>query len=73
MPEKARQKFSQFLLPGKTLKIFGVDEERLSNLEYEMDFERSRDKDKYKVFYNLYINRRSPQNGGIELSALQFF
>jgi len=73
MPEKGRQKFSQFLLPGKTLKIFGVDEGRLNSLEYEMDSDRWGDKHKYKVSYNLYINRRTPQNESIEFSALQFF
>jgi len=73
MPEKGRQKFSQFLLPGKTIKIFGADEGRLNNLEYEMDDARWGDKNKYRVSYNLYINRKAPQNDSIEFSALQFF
>lgn len=73
MPEKGKQNFSQFLLPGKTLKIFGVDEGRINNLEYEMDNDRWRDRHKYEVSYNLYVNRRAPQNDSMEFSALQFF
>ena len=73
MPEKGKQKFSQFLLPGKTLKIFGVDEGRLNNLEYEIDDTRWADRHKYRVSYNLYINRKAPKNGSIEFADLQFF
>lgn len=71
MPERGKQQFSQFLLPEKTLKIFGDD--GITKLEYEMDFYRWRDKDKYKVSYNLYINRRAPQKGSINFSVLQYF
>jgi len=73
MPAKGRQKFSQFLLPGKTLRIFGVDEGRINNLEYEMDSDRWGDRHKYQASYNLYINRKAPQSENIEFSALQFF
>lgn len=73
MPEIGRQKFSQFLLPGKTLKIFGVDEGRINSLEYEMDSDRWRDRHRYKVSYKLYINRKAPQSESIEFSSLQFF
>ena len=71
MPESGKRQFSQFLLPGKTLKIFGVD--GITKLEYEMDAHRSRDKEKYKVSYNLYINRGTPQKGSINFPDLQFF
>jgi hypothetical protein len=73
MPEKGRQKLSQFLLPEKTLKIFGEDEGRINRLEYEMDIDRWDDRHKYKVSYNLYINRKAPQSESIEFSMLQFF
>lgn len=71
MPESGKRQFSQFLLPEKTLKIFGVD--GITKLEYEMDVHRGHDKDKYMVSYNLYINRRAPQKGSINFSDLQFF
>ncbi len=73
MPERGRQKFSQFLLPGKIIRIFGVDEGRINNLDYEMDHDRWVDRHKYKVSYNLYINRRAPQNDSIKFSTLQSF
>lgn len=73
MPEIARQQFSHFLLPEKTLTIFGIDEGKIAILEYEMDLIRWTDRSKYKVSYNLYINRRAPQKDSIEFSALQYF
>jgi len=73
MPEKGRQNFSQFLLPEKTLKIFGEDEGRINRLEYDMDSDRWGDRHKYKVSYDLYINRKAPQSESIEFSTLQFF
>ncbi len=71
MPESGKKQFSQFLLPEKTLKIFGVD--GITKLEYEMDSRRWRDKDKYRVSYNLYINGRALQKGAVNFSDLQFF
>lgn len=71
MPGSGKRQFSQFLLPGKTLKIFGVD--GITKLEYEMDYNRWHDKDKYRVNYKLYINRKAPQKGSINFSDLQFF
>ncbi|MBN1473354.1 MAG: toll/interleukin-1 receptor domain-containing protein [Syntrophaceae bacterium] len=71
--EKAKQKFSQFLLPEKILKIFGVDEGRINSLEYEMDNNRWGSRYKYKISYNLYINKKAPQRGSIDFSTLQFF
>jgi hypothetical protein len=73
LSEKARKDFSQFLLPEKTLKIFGVEEGGITNLIYEMDHDRYNDIHKYKVSYNLYINRRTPQKDSVEFSSLQFF
>jgi len=71
--EKGKQKFSQFLLPGKILKIFGADDERISSLEYEMDNNRWGNRYKYKISYNLYINKKAPQRGSIDFSTLQNF
>ncbi len=73
MPEGGIKKYSQFLLPGKTLRVFGVDGEYINKLEYEIDSDRFKIRYNKKVNYNLYINRQAPQKRSIEFSDLQFF
>ncbi len=73
MPEHAIKKYSPFLYPEKTLKIFGTEDGGLTNLIYEVDDKRYQDINKYKVSYNLYVNGKLSQKGSVELFSLQEF
>lgn len=71
MPESGIKQFSSYLLPGKTLKVYGP--EGITRLEYDIDDSRSAEAHKFRMDYELFINRGAPQGDSIEFRQLLNF
>jgi hypothetical protein len=71
MPESGIRQFSSYLLPGKTLKVYGP--EGITRLEYDIDDSRSAEAHKFRMDYELFINRGAPQGDSIEFRQLLNF
>ena len=71
MPERAKIKFINSLLPGKTLKIFGED--GITRLHYHMTHDIYHGHAKFEVRWKVYIDGKSHQEGLVPLNTLQNF
>ncbi|MFH1521813.1 MAG: toll/interleukin-1 receptor domain-containing protein, partial [archaeon] len=50
----AKRQFSQYLLPGKTLRVYGKN--GITNLHYEMDTNRWEKRFEYEIVWKVYID-----------------
>jgi len=71
MPNAGKRQFDNYLLPGKSLRIFG--EGGITILNYFMDHERWDDRFKFDIVWRVYINDGAPIEGKKNLDLLQKF
>ncbi len=71
---EAQRIFETSLLPGKTIWIFGADEQRpITKLPYFVDTNNWEHRHKYQVKWKIYIQGQLIVDGGIPFESLQMF